>query len=325
MSTEPVQLVLFDVGLNLSAIRVSKQELMTRNRAKNTVTAYASSWKIFETWCVGAGRAPLPSSQDTVELFVTWALMKRAKVYSVETVRVFLAAISEKHTAAAEPSPVTASVRQLVNNAARDDQRAESLAKEPLAPSDLYQMCKKFGQSPIERRDHAMLVLTFASGFRRSEIAGLDLRDATFHESGHLVLRLRKSKNDQTSEGRLVRIAPGRRLVTCPVRQLRRWLEVRGAWRGPLFCRTKYGKIERAGFRGAVVCNALRRGLARIGVETKHYGAHSLRSGMATASAENGASEFAIRARTGHKSIRMLTKYVRSARGFRVDPLRGVL
>ena len=46
---------------------------------------------------------------------------------------------------------------------------------------------------------------------------------------------------------------------------------------------------------------------------------------MVTAAAENGADVISIQERTGHKRLETLANYVRSAGGFRRDPLAGVL
>lgn len=56
------------------------------------------------------------------------------------------------------------------------------------------------GEARRVLRDRALLLTGFAGGFRRSELAGFDLRDATFSAEG-LVLFVAGSKNDQERRG----------------------------------------------------------------------------------------------------------------------------
>ena len=51
--------------------------------------------------------------------------------------------------------------------------------------------------------DRALLLVGFAGGFRRSELVSLNVGDIEFTEDG-LVVRLRRSKNDQEAAGRKV-------------------------------------------------------------------------------------------------------------------------
>lgn len=329
MSTTTEQLALFDTGLNLTETRSEMEDLMQKERSKNTLKAYAYSWSVFARWCESkAGRQPLPASPDTVALFVTWAIKKKG--YRLDTVRLCLAAIAERHKSLNQPSPLTPEIRTLVSNASREqaesDSHPPSRAKQALRPPQITTIARSMGNDVLGVRDRALMCVGFFCGLRGSEIMALHLCDISFDEqSGDLVIKLRRLKTDQKGKGRLVRVQRGKSALTCPVRQLKRWLSVRGDWPGPLFCSAKRYTVQRRGVQGRVLCHAVHRGLRKIGVNPAAYGAHSLRSGFVTASAENGASELAIRARTGHKSIGMLARYVHDIQGLRVNPLKGVL
>jgi len=69
-------------------------------------------------------------------------------------------------------------------------------------------------------RDRALLLVGFAGGFRRSELAGFDLRDATLSADG-LVLFVASSKNDQERQGAEVGIRAVPRSPLCAVTALR--------------------------------------------------------------------------------------------------------
>ncbi len=89
-------------------------------------------------------------------------------------------------------------------------------------------------------RDMALLLIGFAGGFRRSELAAFDLRDLSFSAEG-LVLFVGHSKADQERHGAEIGIeaVPGSTL--CAVTALRIWLEARGEAPGSLFCRLDRG------------------------------------------------------------------------------------
>ncbi|MSP50529.1 MAG: hypothetical protein EXQ95_14555 [Alphaproteobacteria bacterium] len=53
------------------------------------------------------------------------------------------------------------------------------------------------------------------------------------------------------------------------------------------------------------------------GLDPAKYAGHSLRAGLATSAAAAGASERSIMAQTGHKSVVMARRYIRSGEVFR--------
>lgn len=57
-------------------------------------------------------------------------------------------------------------------------------------------------------RDRALLLVGYAGGFRRSELARLAMEDASFTEDG-LILNILTSKTDQEGQGRKIGIPRG--------------------------------------------------------------------------------------------------------------------
>jgi len=314
-SLQSDQLWLFDCGgVDLSALRV---------RARRTVHAYASDWRQFEHWCARAGRSPLPADTDTVNLYVTWMLdtLKR----KVTTTERHVSAIIHFHHAKAIDPPALAGVRDVIR-AVKRDRKEQPVGKTALAKDDIARVARACGNSVAGIRDRALIVLGFATSFRRSELAGLQLSDIVFKPGGLAVL-LRYSKRDQEGKGRMLGVWPGRRASTDPVRCLRAWLELRGKWPGPLFCRVQTGGVvQRKGISGEAVNEAVKRAIANAGIDPDTYGAHSLRSGAITAAADLGRSDLELKGLSGHRSTRMLEVYVRGARLFTGrNPLAGVL
>ncbi len=175
-------------------------------------------------------------------------------------------------------------------------------------------------------RDQAILVLGFASGCRRSELAALDVADVTIKSEG-LQVHIAKSKTDQEKKGRDVGIERGEHAETCPVRVLEKWLVERGSWPGPLFCRVGLhtGKITHHRLAPAAIAQVVKAATKRAGMDASQYAGHSLRSGCATSAAAAGADTVSIARRLGHASTKSTERYIRHANLFASNPLAGVL
>ena len=297
---------------------------MNSSLSKNTLRAYASAWRAFRAWCGEAARTPLPAEPDTVQDFIVWSITEG---YRIESCYSRMSAIAHYHRAASLPSPLNPSIWQLMQNAKRH-LKERPAGMTALTPELLKRILEKFSDKyPVDVRNKALLLVTFAAGWRRSEPCQLDRTDVEFTGAG-MTLFQPSSKTDQEAHGRFVFIARGRNKETCPVSALQRWLELRGDWHGPLFTRCSSNGTpgtRRLYARGDVLYRLMKDCLAKIGVDPTHYGAHSTRSGMMTASAENGADVLAIMQRTGHRSIASVIRYIRPVKAFQRDPLAGVL
>jgi integrase len=154
------------------------------------------------------------------------------------------------------------------------------------------------------------LLIGFAGGFRRSELAALTVEDIEVMDDGLRIL-LRKSKTDAEGKGRHVGIPFGSNPKTCPVRAYRRWLEVSGIATGSVFRSIdRHGRIGAGAITPQVVALVVKRWCKVAGLDPARFSAHSLRSGLATQAARNGASERAIMKQTGHKSVQMVRRYI---------------
>lgn len=184
-------------------------------------------------------------------------------------------------------------------------------------------------------RDRAILLLGFAGGMRRSEIAALDVEDITDVDDGIDVL-IRRSKTDQEGAGRTIGIPAGRKPETSPVIAVHRWIRIAGLTSGPLFpvivpngrpqtdeeARKKPKKYEkgRIGTRrlsAQGIAWIVQRVAERIGLDPGEFAGHSLRAGFATEAAAQGASERAIMRQTGHRSLEMVRRYIRDGDRYR--------
>ena len=185
-----------------------------------------------------------------------------------------------------------------------------------IALDDLRKMVAALPEGLAGSRDHALLLLGFAGAFRRSELVALNVEDLEKTEDG-VVVHIRRSKTDQEAAGRHVGIPYGSTNL-CPVTAPRHWLEAALISSDPVF-----RKVDRHGHVGAEhlspssVAAIVNRAAALAGLAPELFSGHSLRAGLATSAAANGATETVIMAQTGHRSTAMVRRYIRRGNLFR--------
>jgi integrase len=292
--------------------------LIRAAKAPSTLRAYRADWRHFEAWCAGRGAAALPSTPETVALY----LAALAATHRPATITRRLTAISKAHAAAGHPNPAT--TRHLVVSETLQGIRrtlgVAQKAKRPLVTADLLYVLAMCPATLAGYRDRALVLTGYAGALRRSELAALRCDDLQFDREG-AVLTLRRSKTDQQGEGRRIALPRGRHEGTCPVQALQWWLAESRLAEGPLFRAVdRHGRLGTAALHPDAVGAIIQRALARGGLDPVLYGGHSLRAGFATEAARNGASAFDIMRQTGHRSVQTVSRYVREARLFKDHP-----
>jgi integrase len=297
----------------LEPMRIKAAGYMTNSRSLNTHYAYAGDWFRFAAWCRQHGLSALPATPATVALYIT-SLADRLKVSSILR---NMAVIGKGHQVEGHPSPCSLK-HPVVADTLGGIKRIKGIlpdSKAALLTSDLRRMIRLLPPNALGVRDAAVLLLGFAGGFRRSELAALTVGDIERSDDGLKVL-LRRSKTYQEAGGRVVGIPFGSD-PTCPVHAYERWLEVAGITTGPVFRRvTRHGRIGEKSLIPLAINQIVKRYCERAGLDPRRFGAHSLRSGMCTQAARNGASERSIMRQPGHRSVGMLRYYIREAELF---------
>ena len=306
--------------LRLTELRQATEDHIRRSKAPATQRAYASGFGSFELWCQQHGLAALPAEPDTVALYLTALAEQDA---AVATLRMRLVCIAQAHKAAGLPAPTQAeAVRRTMSGISRTKgTRQRQVA--PLRLSTVRAMLKATPEEDLLAiRDRAVLLLGFAGGMRRSELAALDVEDLTEVDEGLDVL-IRWSKTDQEGASRTIGIPRGRHPETCPVIAVQRWLRLADLTTGPLFRRIRPNgrpNTERRDPLGQVrpdrltpqgIARVVQRAAARARLDPREFAGHSLRAGFATEAAAQGASERSIMRQTGHKSVEMVRRYIR--------------
>jgi site-specific recombinase XerD len=289
------------------------REYIRASKADNTIRGYQSDWREFCSWCESHGVGALPASPESVAAYIA-ECASRLKVGSVQR---RLNAIAEAHKATVCESPTRSPI---VTNTMKGIRRTKGTApvqKSAALTDDIRAMVDQCDPGLIGARDRALVLLGFASAFRRSELVALDVDDCSFGKDG-LTVNLRRSKIDQTCAGRKTGIPYGANPETCPVRTALGWIEVAGISSGPLFRSiSRHGRLQSGALSPIDVARVVKKLAVRAGLDPAKYAGHSLRAGHATSAAIAGASERSIMNQTGHRSVQMVRRYIREGSLFR--------
>jgi site-specific recombinase XerC len=159
----------------------------------------------------------------------------RQPAYSPATIQLVLAAIKQFHKQAGFPAPVNDRVRAIVSGimrqAARQGARPEAAGKKHLTVEQLRNLCGCPGQKHVDVRDHALILVGFASALRRSDLSRLNAEHVHF-EGSRVRLWVPYSKGDQIGTGRDVFLDTASHPLLCPLRALEAWKELRIAQLG---------------------------------------------------------------------------------------------
>lgn len=297
----------------LSATIAKARDYITLSKSANTRRAYRSDLRHFMAWCSSNGYEGIPTSAHALSLYLT----DLADSCRVSTIQRRLAAISEANKAAGHPSPTTHTLVRHVLAGIRRDKGTAQRGKSPILIDDIRKIVLSLPASIAGIRDKAILLVGFSGAFRRSELVSIDIEDIEFEREG-MVISMKRSKTDQEGAGCKKAIPYGNHGATCPVLALREWLSTLGISEGAVFRGIdRHGRLSDKRLSGHAVARIIKRLLVSVGEDPSRFAGHSLRAGMATQAAINGASESSIMSQTGHKSVAMLRRYIRDGNLFR--------
>jgi len=320
------------------------------SRAASTRKAYAADWRQFSAWCAARGAPALPANPALVAVYLSGLSGRGLAPPSVGRA---LAAVAHMHKRAGLVAPhrgengaVVAEVLAGIRRSRTDVPDKKLAADADVVMQLLWSIT---GDSLAALRDRALIAFGMALAARRSELVALDMADLEWEPKGCRVT-IRRSKTDQESAGAVVAVPEGRRLT--PLAHLRAWLEAAGITEGPVFRPlwkgggrqgSSGGAVEkptgRGGQQGSIdpadgepttlhwrvrdarlsnhaVARIVQARAAAAGLDPARYAGHSLRAGFVTAAARAGADVWKIQQVTRHKSMQVLSGYVRDARLF---------
>jgi integrase len=281
-------------------------------QAPATRRAYRISWYGFTAYCSAHGFNALPASPQTVAIYVT-SLAERAKI---ATIRLHLAAISQKHRETSLDSPTAHEmVRRIVRGVARTNGSSQT-RKSAVTLDHLRAMLLEIrGDDLKAKRDRAIVLVGFAAALRRSELAALRVEDLRFEKRG-LVVTIRRSKTDQEAKGVEIAVPYVASRSLCAGRAVKAWLDASAIAAGFLFRSFSLQRqLLETPIDGRDVANLVKKLASKARLDGDFSG-HSLRAGFATSAAAAKASLDAIARTTRHKSLSVLMGYVRPAQAF---------
>ncbi|WP_186002965.1 tyrosine-type recombinase/integrase [Mycobacterium sp. KBS0706] len=270
-------------------------ELVEASLSANTRRAYGTAWRQWSEWCLGFGLNPAQADASWLAMHLT-SLSEARSLSTIELRRAAVLAIRRRlgrpiHLDDGYFSEFLAGLRR--TKGARPDKKA-ALLEENLRAVLLLLDPVTVPAPKRCLRDRALLLTGFAGGFRRSELAGFDLRDLTFTAEG-LVPFVAGSKTDQERRGEEVGIQSVPRSPLCAATALAAWLAARGDTPGPLFCRIDRGGHLTYGVDGRLqpidsktVARLVKRVIKGTGLAEGEFSGHSLRAGMMTAADRKG-------------------------------------
>jgi integrase len=292
-------------------------------KAPATPKAYRNDWRDFESWCHDHQLPSLPSTPETAALYIA----DRAGTLASGTITRRLTSITKAHQAAGFTDSPATTRHFVVGETLKGIRRTIGTAqhgKAPFLSADIRRIVAARREDLIGLRDSAIVLVGFAGGFRRSELALINRCDLKFSTDG-VVVSVRKSKTDQKSAGREVGLPFGSSTDTCPVRALSQWLDRAGVREGSVFRSVgRYGHVSRRGLHKDSIGKLLKRAAARAGMNVDPLGGHSLRAGCTRQAAMNGVREFIMMRQTGHKTVANLRRYIRSGEIFRENAAAGL-
>jgi integrase len=286
------------------------------SRSAATQRAYASDWRIFQNWCESRGLQSLPATPAIVATFLASEADSGVKT---PTITRRLAAIGYHHRQAGFDPPQQQPGAGALKEVVAGIRKAIGTRKERKKPADadaLRDMLRAIEGDDLRAvRDRAVLAIGMAAALRRSELVALAVNDVELTPDG-LRLLIGHSKTDQTGEGAIIAIPEGRRIR--PKALLLSWMSAAGHDDGPLFRRlTRSGELTGDPMSDRAVARLVQRCAGAAGLDPSKFAGHSLRSGFLTEAARQGASIFKMRDVSRHKSVQVLSEYVRDAELFR--------
>jgi site-specific recombinase XerD len=284
-------------------------------RAAATRKAYAADWIAFSNWCHARGAATLPAEPALVAVYLSTLAARGLAPPSIARA---LAGIAHAHRRAGHVAPHRADGGMVIADVLAGIRRSRATDPDRKAAADADIVMRLLwsidGSGLAAMRDRALIAFGMALAARRSELVALDVADLAWEPKG-LRVTIRRSKTDQEGDGAVVAVPEGRRLT--PLTHLRAWLDAAKITEGAVFRPLWKGNRTRdARLSDHAVARIVQARALAAGLDPARYAGHSLRAGFVTSAARAGADVWKIQQVSRHKSMQVLSGYVRDARLF---------
>ena len=187
--------------------------------SENTRRAYATQWRIFDSWCAQIGLRFLPADPLTVARHLA---ARAGSGASIATLRLATSAIAKAHEWAKLESPcrdpgVRASLKGWGRRLSKPQRQSGGLTADVLAVIRLTAVQPRRRGRGVEtpeqaaeraRFDVALVAVLSDAGLRRSEAAALRWGDVQRWDDGSGRITVVRSKTDAEAQGAVVAVTP---------------------------------------------------------------------------------------------------------------------
>ena len=300
-----------DLVTDVKSLELETLKNLRSSKANNTLRAYKADFRDFALFCQQNALNSMPTEPKIITLYLTHL----SKTSKFSTLKRRLASISVIHKLNGHYLDTK---HPLITENLLGIKRVKGTyqkSKKPILINDLKTIINAIDKEKNEKkgiRNKALLLIGFAGGFRRSELVEIVFEDIEFVNEGVKIF-VKRSKTDQSGEGMIKGIPYFANPNYCPVHSLKKWINENQDQTGKIF-----------NISDKNVALTIKRDAEKAGVDQSKYSGHSLRSGFATSTAEQGAEERSIMAMTGHKTTQMVRRYIREANVFKNNALNKI-
>ena len=161
----------------------------------------------------------------------------------------------------------------------------------------------------------ALLAIGMGGAFRRSELVAIR-KDQVKEVPEGLSILVPHSKGDQLGEGAQVKIPDRQRIA--PVALYKAWIVAAAISEGFVFRKlTPQGRLTEKPMSDKGVALVVKARAAAAGYDPELFSGHSLRAGFLTEAGNQDTNLFKMKDHSRHKSLQMVSEYVRDHEGFR--------
>jgi len=308
---------------DIKSLELETLKNLKNSKSVNTIRAYKADFKDFSAFCVKNGLSSMPTEPKILSLYLTH--LSASSKFS--TLKRRIASISVIHKMKGHYLDTKHPIIMENLHGIKRVKGSHQKAKKPILINDLKliinvidQHINHSGLLELEKsrhirnkiRDKAIILVGFSGGFRRSELVNIDYDDIEFVSEGVKIF-IKRSKTDQSGEGMIKAIPYFDNKTFCPVLALKHWIDN---------CEINEEKIFDISDKSVALI--IKKYASLAGLDENKYGGHSLRSGFATSAAESGAEERNIMAMTGHKTTKMVRRYIHEANLFKNNALNKI-
>ena len=305
-----------------------KQALIQSADSASTRRNRQHFWKKFKEWCETHDSNPLPTEPDAVVMYLLDQAGQGMKKSTLNNMRWAIDTTHQQHgfTAPTDDPEAKQQIKGLFRTMA--EQRPEQVTQRKKKPVTINQIrTMEFPKGILGLRDKTLLLLGFATGMRRSELAAVRKDHIEETEYG-LRIRIPRSKSDQLGDGDTVDVisaAMGRNQKHCPVKTVQelmgenpyehlfvraRHVNTSGGYRKREMLSEPNRFIDRP-LDGNGVYRIVKKYGAQVGLAPEDLGGHSLRAGCATYLLEKEVPPAAVQKQMRHKSFNTTQQYNR--------------